>query len=198
MALKLFPAGYSSFFQLVLAADDLECTALLTIIDRQSQSPVALLGDHPVVHVAQPVQFALQAKGWNPGGLARYIHDLVTQLVHGDVPFVDQAEDQFCLTTPADRIAVLIVLWAVKQAFLRQVFCDFLSHSGSFLPGHPVIALRVDAKVFAATARGTMHNTGSLGGAYVFPRDDGMNDTLLCRKFVEWAAILPAHHITTL
>src|SRR5260370_15259862 len=97
MALELSPPAYSSFLQLVLAADDLECTALGTIIDRQSQSPVALLGDHPVVHVAQPVQFALQAKGWNPGGLAPYIHDLVTQLVHGDIPFVDQSGEQFCL-----------------------------------------------------------------------------------------------------
>src|SRR5260370_2128576 len=117
MALKLFPAGYSSFFQLVLAADDLECTALLTIIDRQSQSPVALLGDHPVVHVAQPVQFALQAKGWNPGVLARYIHDLVTQLVHGDVPFVDQPKARFCLAPPALRLAVLILLVPSNQAF---------------------------------------------------------------------------------
>src|SRR5260370_41383482 len=40
-----------------------------------------------------------------------------------------------------------------------------------------------------------MHNTGSLGGAHVFPRDDRMNDTLCRRKFVEWAAILPAHYI---
>src|SRR5258708_16284927 len=40
-----------------------------------------------------------------------------------------------------------------------------------------------------------MHNTGSLGGAYVFPWDDRMNDTPCRRKLVEWAAILPAHHI---
>src|SRR5258708_17912649 len=116
MALKLFPAGYSSFFQLVLAADDLECTALLTIIDRQSQSPVALLGDHPVVHVAQPVQFALQAKGWNPGCLARSLHDLVTQLVPGDVPFVDQAQAQFCHAARPDRLPELTAIWAVKPA----------------------------------------------------------------------------------
>src|SRR5260370_7381964 len=41
-----------------------------------------------------------------------------------------------------------------------------------------------------------MHNTGSLGGAYVFPWDDRMNDTPRRWKLVEWAAILPAHHIT--
>src|SRR6266478_3549102 len=95
---------------------------------------------------AEPVPFALQAKGWNPGGLARDLHDLVTQLVHGDVPFVDQAEDQFGLAAPADRIAVLIVLWAVQQAFLRQVFCNLLPYVSGRLPGQPVIALRVDAK----------------------------------------------------
>src|SRR5258706_14831684 len=40
-----------------------------------------------------------------------------------------------------------------------------------------------------------MHNTGSLCGAYVFPRDDRMHDPLRRWKLVEWAAILPAHHV---
>ena len=40
------------------------------VVDRQRQAPVALLGDHPVVHVAQPVELAVQAERRGSSGSA--------------------------------------------------------------------------------------------------------------------------------
>ena len=52
--------------QLLAAADDLEGVAVGALPDGQRQAPVALLGDHPVGHRAQPVQLALVAEGRDP------------------------------------------------------------------------------------------------------------------------------------
>ena len=128
VALELFPTRHGPLLQLVFAADDLERAALRAVVDGQRQSPVAFLGDHPVVHVAQPVHLAFQAEGWDPPGLTDHAHDLVAQLIHRDVPLIHQAEDQFRLTTPADGIAVFVALRAVEQAFLGQVLRDGLRY----------------------------------------------------------------------
>src|SRR5450755_1804622 len=84
VALELFPARDCAFLQFLFAADDLEGSTLRTIEDWQREAPVALLGDHPIVHVAQPVQFAIQAERWYPGDLLHDFHDLVAQLIHRD------------------------------------------------------------------------------------------------------------------
>src|SRR5205807_603541 len=62
MTFELFPAGNGQFLQLILTADDLEAATLWAVVDGQSQSPVAFLRDHPVVHIAQPVQFTLKTE----------------------------------------------------------------------------------------------------------------------------------------
>ena len=82
MTFELFPAGNGQFLQLILTADDLEAATLWAVVDGQSQSPVAFLRDHPVVHIAQPVQFTLKTEGRYPVDLAYDIHDLVTKLLH--------------------------------------------------------------------------------------------------------------------
>src|SRR6266704_3913913 len=74
-------------------------------------------------------------QSWNPGGFAHNIHDFIAQLIHRDIPLIDQAEDQFRLTTPADRIAVLVGLRAVEQPFLGKVLCNVLSYVSGRLPG---------------------------------------------------------------
>ena len=56
MALELVPALDRPLAKLVLATDHLEGIAVRTLIDRQRQPPVALLGDHPVVHIGEPVK----------------------------------------------------------------------------------------------------------------------------------------------
>src|SRR6266567_4658915 len=107
VALELLPARDSSLLQFFFATDDLEGTAFRAIVDGQRQAPVAFLGDHPIVHVAQPVQLALKAKGRDPG---------------------DLAEDQFGLTAPAGWVAMPVVLWAVEHPFLCQVLRYLFSH----------------------------------------------------------------------
>src|SRR6266702_3576745 len=188
--------------------------AFRAVIDGQCQSPVALLRDHPIVHIAQPIQFSLQAKCRNPCDLVNDIHDFVAQLVHRDVPFIYQAEYEFGLTTPADGITVLVVLWTVEQAFLGKVLCDLLSHIGGFLPGQPIIAFHVnpklidrrddrqvkflrECKIFATASGSDMYNACTLGSAHLFPGDDCVNNALFGWKFVEWTAILPTNKVTT-
>ena len=50
-----------------LTADDVDVAAGRALIDGKRQSPVALLGDHPVVHVRQPVELAIQTEARMPG-----------------------------------------------------------------------------------------------------------------------------------
>src|SRR5260370_38481735 len=59
MTIELLPAGDSSLLQFLFATDDLEGTTLWTIVVRQPQSPEAFLGDHQVIHIAQPIPFAI-------------------------------------------------------------------------------------------------------------------------------------------
>ena len=91
---NIVPALDGALLQLRLAADDLERAARLAVVDRQREAVVALLRDHPVVHVLQPVQLARQAEVRDPADLLRDVGDLVAQLVHADEPLVDQAEDE--------------------------------------------------------------------------------------------------------
>ena len=81
------------------------------VVDRQRQAPVALLADHPVVHVAEPVELALVAEVGDPADLVDDVHDLVAQArvdllrrerlarlvvdrAHRDEPLVDEAEQR--------------------------------------------------------------------------------------------------------
>src|SRR6202165_1261978 len=147
MTLELLPASHCSFFKFLLTTDDFKGTALWAIVDGQSQAPVAFLGDHPIVHVTQPIQFTIEAKGRDPGDLAYHIHDFIAQLLHRDEPLIYQAEDQFGMAAPACRIAVFIILLAVEQPFLDQVISNLLSYIGRALSCQPVVAREVDPKL---------------------------------------------------
>jgi len=61
--------------------------------ERQGEAPVALLGDHPVIHVAQPVQFPLHTEAGDPADLLRDRHDLRPHFIKRDEPLVHQPED---------------------------------------------------------------------------------------------------------
>jgi len=76
------------------------------------------------VHIAQPVEFAIEPKGWNPVNLPGHIHDGVTQLVHADEPLVHQAKNEFNTAAPARRIAVRIRFHMVQQPLLLEVRTD--------------------------------------------------------------------------
>ena len=58
MTLEVLPTAMARCLQFVLVADHIVMPAVFAYPDRQRQSPIALLADHPVVHIAQPVHLA--------------------------------------------------------------------------------------------------------------------------------------------
>ena len=76
------PAFDGALFQFFARTDHFEVAAVLAIEDGQRQTPVALLADHPVVHVAQPVEFALLAEVGNPADVVGDVHHRLAQAVH--------------------------------------------------------------------------------------------------------------------
>src|SRR5262245_28016476 len=120
VALEGFPAGDGPRFQLLKTPDHFKLTTLLAFPDGQRQSPIAFLEDHPVAHVAQPVEFALQAPLWNPAGRARGVHDALAP-AHVDEPLVYQAVDQLGPAAPTMWISVQIALTSHEQAAALEI-----------------------------------------------------------------------------
>ena len=106
-----FPALDRTGLQFLAAADHVHPAAGAAVVDRQRQPPVALLADHPVVHVAEPVELPLVAEVRDPADLVDHVHDLVAQAgvdllrgqrfarlvvdrAHADEPLVDETEDE--------------------------------------------------------------------------------------------------------
>src|SRR5262245_57077881 len=106
MALEGVPALHSAFAKLLFTADDVDIAALSAFEDWQRQTPVALLGDHPVVHVREPIELAVQAEAWIPLRRPGSVHHRLPEVIHGDVPLVDQSEDEVRAAAPANRITV--------------------------------------------------------------------------------------------
>src|SRR5690606_33887 len=119
--LELVPTRDRALFELLLTADYVEPAAVATGPNRQRQAPVALLGDHPVVHVFEPVELPLEAELWNPPDLLRDLLDLLAPRIDGDEPLLDQAEDQIGPTAPARRVAVSVWVGVVEQSLLPQI-----------------------------------------------------------------------------
>src|SRR5205823_4142828 len=130
-----------------------------------------------------------QAECRNPGDLTHDIHDLVTQVLHRDEPFIDQAEDEFSLTAPASRIAVFVILFAIKQALLLQILSDRFPNLCGILACEPVKPFYVDAelvdgcydceielfreaKVLTATTGSDVNDACTLARADLFPGYD--------------------------
>ncbi len=104
-------AAHRPLVQLLLAADDIEVLTVFALADpdRQGQPPEALLRDHPVAHVLEPVELAGLAVRREPADLRDELLDAVAP-VHTDEPLVDQAEDELALAAPAVRVDVGVAL----------------------------------------------------------------------------------------
>src|SRR3954462_441910 len=100
MAVEGAPALDGALFELDFGADDFVLAAFLALEDGQSEAVVALLRNHPVVHVLEPVELAGEAELRDPARLAGDIHDLKTKLIHGDEPLVDEAKDELGAAAP--------------------------------------------------------------------------------------------------
>ncbi len=169
---ELVPALDGTFAELVLVTDDLVMGALFVVADpdRQSQSPIALLGDHPILHIAQPIHLSRIAELGDPLDLIHHVHDLIAQaggfflfrdlfarlvveLAHADKPFVDQAEDQRCATAPADGIAMRVLVDPVEQVLVLQVVENIVGDIVDVAPGQPIKAVLEDAVFFQRCQR---------------------------------------------
>ncbi len=150
--------------QFVLVAEHLEVITVLVIAhpDRQRQTPVALLGDHPIVHVAQPVHLAGVAEFGDPLNLIHHIHDLVAQtarflfrrdllaglivqFAHIDEPFIHQTEDQRRVAAPADGITVRVTVHAIEPVLARQIVENLVRHCVNVAAGKPAEAFQEHA-----------------------------------------------------
>ena len=154
MSFEFIPALDGTLFQFVFVADHLVVAAVIADPDGQGQAPVAFLGDHPIMHIPQPIQLAFMTKLRDPADLVDHIHDLVAQgfffllsgdllawfvieLAHADEPLIHQAEDQFGLAAPAGGVAVGIGFDVVEHAFLFQVFEDRVGDIRDMRAGKP-------------------------------------------------------------
>ena len=143
VTLERLPALDRALLELLATTDDLDRAARRAVVDRQREPPVALLADHPVVHVAEPVELALVAEVRDPADLVDDLHDLVAQAgvdlllaerlarlvverAHADVPLVDEAEDERRAAAPAVRVAVVDRLEPVEAALALEMLDDRL------------------------------------------------------------------------
>jgi len=180
------PARHGAALEFLFVPDDLVMLAGVARPERQRQPPVPLLGDHPVVHVAEPVQLALQPERWNPPNLPGDVHHVMAQFVHADEPLVHQAKDEFRLAAPADRIAVSIVRHVVEKPLVPEGVEDRLPHildvparqPAEPVDKHALLIERSDqwqpvlfpqAKVLGATSRRDVHDAGALGLTHGVP-----------------------------
>src|SRR4051812_6578984 len=104
MAGERLPALDCPVPQLRFTADHLDVATSGALINGKRQTPVALLRNHPIVHVGEPVELPIKAKARVPGDLPSDIHHWLPEVVHGDEPFVNEPEHQVRTAAPADRI----------------------------------------------------------------------------------------------
>ncbi len=209
------PAFNGAFFQFFARADHIEVAAVLAIVDRQRQAVVALLADHPVVHVAQPVELALFAEVGNPADVVGHVHHRLAQAVHADVPLVDEAEDQRRIAAPADWIAVHVIVEPIEAPLHLEVFHDLVFDFRDVHPGEPVKTVEVDAvfvergdhrqivalaelEVLGAAARRDVHDARAVFFADFFPQNDAMRFLRGDGQIVERAVVTPAFHVAAL
>jgi len=191
MAVEFLPALDGALLQLFTRSDHVEVPAGRALPDRQRKAPIALLGDHPVVHVPQPVELAVLAEIRDPADLVGDIHQRAAQPVHADVPLVDQAEDKRGRAAPALRVAVRVLLELVETALLFQARDDGVGDLADMLARVGAEAIDVDAvlvkrrdhgqvlglaevEVLGAAAGRDVDDARALGLADGLPGDDVM------------------------
>jgi hypothetical protein len=162
--LELIPSLDGTLLELIATADDLDPTARRAVIDRQSEAPVALLADHPVVHVVEPVELTLVPEIGDPADLVDDLHDLVAQAgvdllpgqglarllvhrAHVDEPLVDEAKDEGRPASPAMRVAVGDGLEPVETALALQVLDDRVGHVADVGAGQVAEIVDEDARL---------------------------------------------------
>src|ERR687892_1330243 len=70
----------------------------------------------------EPIELAMKTEARSPIDLAGDIHHRLTKIIHGDEPLVDEPEHQVGIAAPADGVSVSILLSAIEQPLLPEVF----------------------------------------------------------------------------
>ena len=153
-------ASNGALLKLRARPEHLDSAAPFTFVDWQRKTPVALLRDHPVTHVAQPVQLAIVAKRWEPRDVVDNVHDLIAQAprllgsgqllawllergAHADKPLIDEAEGERRRAAPAVRIAVRDLLSSQQAAALLKRSKDEVCNSEPILAAEVVESRKV-------------------------------------------------------
>src|SRR5207247_1025799 len=103
---QLVEPANGTLLELAPRAEDGQRLALLAGIEGQRQAEVPLPRDVPVAHVAEPVVHSLAVELGDPANRGVRVEHRLPDLVGGDEPFVDDAEDQRRMAAPADGVAV--------------------------------------------------------------------------------------------
>ena len=130
--LPAFAAVGGELLQFREGTDDFEIAGVLRVDpDRQGEAPEALLGDHPVAHVVEPLQLALHAVDavGPPADRGGAFFDPLPP-VHVDEPFIDKPEHEFVAGSPAEGVNVRILLDGEQESLFFQRIKDHLGRGG--------------------------------------------------------------------
>ena len=82
VSIEFIPTPNRALFQLITRTDHVNVIARIAFVDRQRETVVALLRDHPVLHVAEPVEFSGFAESGDPFDGFGCVHHRMSQFVH--------------------------------------------------------------------------------------------------------------------
>ena len=106
--------------KLVLRANYRQLAALAEI-ERQRQTVESLTGDVPVGHILKPVEHSLTLICRLPTNLVSVRDKSGAKLVNGYCPLLAETEDYLLLTSPANRVAVLILMCVEELISLLEL-----------------------------------------------------------------------------
>ena len=209
--LELLEPRHGALLELGPRADDVQLAARARI-EGQRQPEVALARDVPVVHVAQPVVHPLLVLRRCPlDGRVRVEHRLA-DLLCGDEPVVDDAEDERRLAAPADRVAVddrpLGGEQAARVQRVDHTDGDFRRREARELAvrrqhpprlvdrrEHGQVVNAGELEVLRARPRRDVHDPGPFVERDLVPRDDTVDDARLRVELVERPRVLEADEV---
>ena len=153
--------GNGAPLKLRAGAKHLYSAAPFALVDGERKPPIALLRDHPVAHVAEPIELAIVSERWEPRDVVNDIHDLIaqaprllcrTQLLawllvggaHADKPLIHESEGERRCTAPTVRIPVRDLLSTQEAPALLKGSKDEIGNSEPVFPAQIIEPLKVD------------------------------------------------------
>ena len=127
--------------QLGPRADHVEAAALARV-EGERQAEVPLARDVPVAHVAEPVVHALRIEIGRPLHRRVRLQHRLANLVAGDEPLVDDAEDERRVAAPANWVTVDDLAGLEQAPALAEVADDLVLRLGRRGAVQPAVGVR--------------------------------------------------------